>query len=682
MSGMTPDRSSFLSFLLDEVVGTEEIIKIRRDFCRINDRVLLTGLPMRCNWHYTGSRAEGLDLPGSDNDVMQDINDMIHFNVVQKLEDVTETFPYGLYVMCTDKVPPAFALLRRVKFGINPFLTMASQDIEGHTYFSSNLLMNIFGSPQMQDSVNSSEPTVNMKLSRQGPSIESWTQFLDQSESGTDIVLSIRCKFWPIGSQEWIDRTRYFGWPTAKDISSIVSFGCHLVPVGNPKSSFSMVEWRISFSIAERILVWSFNHVQMQCYAVMKIILKEFIKLNCRPDNFVLCSYFIKTFLFWKFETTDLNFWRPNNFVECIRYLLAEFFQCIRVGVLSHYFFPQFNLLSVKMTQEAQAELLNVIDLGIRFDIGIFKECKTLRKVWSSFLSSDENEINLERRFRRSYALQTDKCMMEKVEHHMRVALSHEWTESSKSQVCETPLLYLALKSFQFHKLFQFKRCINNQDMYRIHRIAHDDESSLDITTCKLWYATILLMKGCYKSALTTVSQVLSSIPPYALYYSGGAIYATNEMINIYIDMFLNSNGAIEEKMRTSWLFDLHLSKKNNDIMPSAIQIELYFSELLYGVQISPFTFSYYLTFMCFHGLSQYEDRERALRQLVDVVNNPQQSGIVRHHSYNVAGYCLLMAGQTNQAREMFNKSFQFTAQHLKPFAKYNSASWYLANFC
>ena len=682
MSGMTPDRSSFLSFLLDEVVGTEEIIKIRRDFCRINDRVLLTGLPMRCNWHYTGSRAEGLDLPGSDNDVMQDINDMIHFNVVQKLEDVTETFPYGLYVMCTDNTPPAFALLRRVKFGINPFLTMASQDIEGHTYFSSNLLMNIFGSPQMQDSVNSSDPTVNMKLSRQGPSIESWTQFLDQSESGTDIVLSIRCKFWPIGAQEWIDRTRYFGWPTAKDISSIVSFGCHLVPVGNPKSSFSMVEWRISFSIAERILVWSFNHVQMQCYAVMKIILKEFIKLNCRPENFVLCSYFIKTFLFWKFETTDLNFWRPNNFVECIRYLLAEFFQCIRVGVLSHYFFPQFNLLSVKLTQEAQAELLNVIDLGIRFDIGIFKECKTLRKVWSSFLSSDGCEINFEHRFRRSYALQTDKCMMEKVEHHMRVALSHEWTESSKSQVCETPLLYLALKSFQFHKLFQLKRCINNQDIYRIHRIAHDDELSLDITTCKLWYATILLMKGCYKSALTTVSQVLSSIPPYALYYSGGAIYARNEMTNIYIDMFLNSNGATEEKMRTSWLFDLHLSKKNTDIMPFAIQIELYFSECIHGVQISPFTFSYYLTFMCYNGLSQYEDRERALRQLVDVVNNPQQSGIVRHHSYNVAGYCLLMAGQTNQARDMFNKSYQYTAKNLKPFAKYNSASWYLANLC
>ena len=430
------------------------------------------------------------------------------------------------------------------------------------------------------------------------------------------------------------------------------------------------------------MLVWSFNHVQMQCYAVMKIILKEFIKLNCRPENFVLCSYFIKTFLFWTFETTDSHFWRPSNFVECIRYLLVEFFHCVRVGVLSHYFFPQFNLLSVKLTQEAQAELLNVIDSGIRCDIGIFKECKTLRNVWSTFLSSDGNEINFERRLGRNFVLQIDKCIMAKVEHYMRIVSSHEWTESAAGQVCETSLLYLVLKCFQFHKLFQLIRRVSNKDMYRIHRIAYDEDLALDVSTCKLWYATFLLMKGCYASALTTVNQVLSNIPPYALYYSGGAICTRNEMKNMYIDIFINSNAAIEEKLRTSWLFDLHFSKKNNDIMPYAIQIELFFSECVYGVQISPFTFSYYLKFICFHGLRQFEDRERALRQLVDVVDNPEQRGIFMHHSYNVAGHCLLISGQTNRARDMFNKSYQFTAQRLKQLSKYNSASWYLANFC
>ena len=48
----------------------------------------------------------------------------------------------------------------------------------------------------------------------------------------------------------------------------IIQFGFHLVPVGYPHSDVNMIEWRISFSVAERTLVWSFNHIQMQCYAV------------------------------------------------------------------------------------------------------------------------------------------------------------------------------------------------------------------------------------------------------------------------------------------------------------------------------------------------------------------------------------------------------------------------------
>ena len=99
------------------------------------------------------------------------------------------------------------------------------------------------------------------KVARQGPSIESWSEFSDKSESGIDQVGSIHCLFWPDCATEWINRPRHFGWPTPHDISSIVDFGCHIVPVGHPLSTRKEMEWRISYSIAERTLVWSFNHV-------------------------------------------------------------------------------------------------------------------------------------------------------------------------------------------------------------------------------------------------------------------------------------------------------------------------------------------------------------------------------------------------------------------------------------
>ena len=72
MSNWTPARSVLLSQLLDNVVGTEEMVRIRQDYCRISDCIKSIGNIF--NSYYTGSKADGLDLPGSDMDFMGDIN--------------------------------------------------------------------------------------------------------------------------------------------------------------------------------------------------------------------------------------------------------------------------------------------------------------------------------------------------------------------------------------------------------------------------------------------------------------------------------------------------------------------------------------------------------------------------------------------------------------------------------
>ena len=170
---------------------------------------------------------------------------------------------------------------------------------------------------------------------------------------------AILCKVWPTAATEWKNRPRHYGWPAQHDKESIEAFGYHLVPIGHTLSRTRSLEWRLSFSIAERTLVWSFNHTQLQYYALMKLILKEFVKSNCTEKHKnVLCSYFIKTFLFWQFESTDKLFWQQKNLTGCIIYLIHEFYNCIQTGVLRHYFVPRFNLLAIKLTRDAQTELL------------------------------------------------------------------------------------------------------------------------------------------------------------------------------------------------------------------------------------------------------------------------------------------------------------------------------------
>ena len=363
MASWTPERSSTLSLLFDEVLGTAEMIKTWQNFCGILDYLAASLRTMSV--YYTGSKAEGLDLPGSDDDFMLDINDELNIKMMQTVQDTYGSPSQNIFHVCTKHVPPGFAILRLGIHCSSSVLLRLSQRINGVPHLSSVLFNSLFMRERLQN-----ENQTNATVAIQGQSLERWGQYEDKSGSGTDRVPSTHCPFWPSGAEEWIQRPRHYGWPTSSDIADITNFGCLLVPVGHPLSPRKEMEWRISFSVAERTLVWAFNNVQIQCYAILKIILKEFVKVKCSPQIYVLCSYFIKTFLFWKFENTETLFWRAENFRDNIIFLLIEFRQCIQEGILKHYFFPRFNLLSIKLTRDAQKELLQLFGTIIQCDIG------------------------------------------------------------------------------------------------------------------------------------------------------------------------------------------------------------------------------------------------------------------------------------------------------------------------
>ena len=700
MPGWTPDHSMILSMLLDAVVGTQKMIEIRQDYCKIYDSLMSTIVHQ--NSYFTGSKSEGLDLPGSDEDYMADMNELICIKVTQSLDDSPGLFPYTTFFMSTENTPPGFALLQLVhQTMMTPLLYRSLQYMYGTQYLSSDLYMQntIL---DFRNIIQNYVPIEQAVINRQGPSAEVWTPFCDKSESGIDNVDSIHCAFWPTEVLEWVQRPRHFGWPSSQDISSIINFGFHLVPIGHPLSDTKLMEWRISFSVAEQILVWSFTHVQIQCYAVMKIILKEFIKVKCNPQNQVLCSYFIKTFLFWKYESTELNFWRADNFRECIMYLLTEFSKCVREGVLRHYFIPRFNLLSIKLTLTAHTELLQLFDIIIQSDITIFKECRTLQDIWSEILAQvHESRNNLIYKLKRENLQKSDECMARMVGClSLNISLGQSKIFQTIRKICNVSFNneireILALSCKTHLKTITLRHCIyemnrrslcdlhihnpGNKGIYQLCRTAKNDIYSYDISRCKLWCAILLYMKGFTMPALDIVNQFLSSIPPYVMYYSQGNC-VSNEAKQLYVDMFLDSDATIIQRAKSAWMFDFVVTQDMTDFVPLAIQIELYFLSLVPLIALSPFTCAYYLQFMCYHQTQQYQNRDRALQQLVEVAYNRDQSGNFPWHSFNIAGHCLLLAGRTAQAQDMFNLSYEI-AQMRPPFDRYTSALWYLHNF-
>ena len=683
MTSWTQDDSKILSVLLDDVVGTQEMVEIRQDYCRIDDSIWSELMNPLCAY-FTGSKAEGLNLPGSDEDYMYDINREYNIKVTQSLDENSDTSHYSIFYMSTENVYPCFALLQHVpQTPMDAQLFLLYQNTNGLRYLSSDLIVQDFVSD-----CNSVASGGTVK--RQGPSAEVWTRFAENAcDCGVDNVASIHCTFWPNEASEWLHRPRHSGWPTSQDVSSIIDFGFHLVPVGHPHSARKELEWRISFSVAERTLVWSFNHVQMQCYAVMKIILKEFIKVKCNPQNQVLCSYFIKTFLFWKYESTELKFWREDNLGECFRFLLAEFSKCIQEGVLRHYFIPRFNLLSIKLTREAQAELMQLFDIIIQSDISILRECRTLCDILSEFLQvrGNRNYDNVRHKKKKLHLPRTDDCVMKYI-CRLYLARLHVPPDASNltNQLlhavfpCITPLRILVLIRMLFKEHFsslQHKGVHGNKGVYQLRRTAQNDTWSFDISTSKLFCASLLFKKGDFSSTLNIINQVLSNIPPFLMYnYNVNLTFVDTEAKQLYADMFLDSDVTMIQRAKKAWISDLLITKDMIDVVPLAIQIELHFFDL-HPIPLSPFTCAYYLQFLCYHRMQQYENRDSALRQLIEVVFNREQCSI-HYFSINIAGHCLLLAGKRDQARAMFIRSHSLTQQ--SPAGKFNPALWYLQN--
>ena len=691
MGDWTPEHNTYLSCLLDDVTGTEEMVKMRQDYCKIWDGIKSMNRH-KMNLYYTGSKAEGLDLPGSDNDYMIDINNLCDIEVSESMDELVRSTCTNKFLVVRENVPPGFAFLKCVSQIDNQLLLRSLLIMDNNVYLGSISFL-------------SSTPAFVQKGETrrvQGPSIEIWSEYHDKTKSGVDHVRSIRCKFWPASAAEWINRQRRGGWPSLQDRENIIAFGCHLVPVGHPLSANKSLEWRLSFSVAERMLVLSFNHTQIQCYAVMKLVLKEYIKVKCSLKNTdVICSYFIKTFLFWQFETTDQSFWQIKNLIGCLTYLFHEFQNCIKMGVLRHYFIPRFNLLYIKHTPEAQIEFSMILEHVLHCGISILGQCPSFSNVFAKFCQvRDRSQCDvhtaeiLKQRF-----FKEDKICMHFISNQipdMLMFLDKDATINDiKIYLLATEKLSLINEGHNSESIAMFiirylctritREILHwcpqeNKSLYKHLPKLNKNVYGTNIASSKLWLATFLLYRGDYCTALQKVNDVLSSIPPYALFYSGKSIKNVDAK-PIYMDRYNSLTLTALYRAKEAWLMDMHITQKEYPYVPNAIQIELYCCDPETGIVISPFTFAYYLMFLCYHGLGQYDNRERALLQLVDTVYDDERCSVDRYTSYNLVGHCLLMVGQADKARILFLQSTHFS--HRTPesiFDKYNSAYHYLSS--
>ncbi|WAR08730.1 hypothetical protein MAR_018688, partial [Mya arenaria] len=79
-------------------------------------------------------------------------------------------------------------------------------------------------------------------------------------------------------------------------------YPCNLVPVGHPESENAMLEWRISYNLTEREIMFGFNITHIQTYVVLKMLQRMYFK---RILGNSLTSFHCKTALFHAVASTE-----------------------------------------------------------------------------------------------------------------------------------------------------------------------------------------------------------------------------------------------------------------------------------------------------------------------------------------------------------------------------------------
>ncbi|VDI18578.1 Hypothetical predicted protein [Mytilus galloprovincialis] len=353
MSRKKDDSLRFYIYLCLKI-GSEENVKARRITSTVCD--IGSG---RYRSIRSGSNGEGLNLKGSDVDLMMISSD---FAVYEYFSDIPAQNQKIILVMDTDDTQPCFAKLRilcdRTTLSIPDIL--AYDDRKGRVLSSKTF-------KEMQLNLLSTKHKYLDKI--HGPCVS-------DIDDQLDIALCLKCDKWLSHSEQWINRSRG-KWPSVDIISKIISCGVLFVPIGGKESINEHIEWRMSFSVAEKFLIFSFSHTQLLCYALLKIFLKEIVdKEICLKG--LICSYFIKTLMFWILEESGPLHWRPDNIIPCFQACIHRLSYCVDQNILLHYFIPENNLFYLRFNAINRNKMCNLLKMSYQQGIRCFFGTETL----------------------------------------------------------------------------------------------------------------------------------------------------------------------------------------------------------------------------------------------------------------------------------------------------------------
>ena len=266
--------------LVGEELGTEKVVDMRRRVmalqqsmwkARHRDNMAVEDVLL------SGSMCEGFRFASSDADLMMICRNIrVVFSLPTQDQYNNE---HTLLMAERNTTKPRFVLLRLMTYFFAPNVACSCVP-HGNGYY--------MASQKWRDNMT----LLHSDCTTHGPCIT----YVAGAMEG-DLTFCFKSDKLPKEARSFVQSLHRSGWPSKSTLQRIVSGGCHFVAIGAKESPTELMEWRISFSATEKILIHSMNHVQFLCYGLLKIFLKEAIEVKTEIKG-LLCSYFLKTALF------------------------------------------------------------------------------------------------------------------------------------------------------------------------------------------------------------------------------------------------------------------------------------------------------------------------------------------------------------------------------------------------
>lgn len=202
--------------------------------------------------------------------------------------------------------------------------------------------------------------------------------------TSSDIVHAIKCVIWPSFANDIFLRTCFNG-----DVEKIKQLSVYAVATGHALSLHNDLEWRLSFTEAEKVLVREWTETQYNCYYLIK-----HLKMIHLKNTDVLCSYFIKTVILWISDVVPNAYWIESRQMEFLFKTLHILQIMYRYHYLPNYFIPQNNMIDHKSKEDCLvlADEINDILLSGRIRI-VIAELLCENDVEVIFLSSINMDV-------------------------------------------------------------------------------------------------------------------------------------------------------------------------------------------------------------------------------------------------------------------------------------------------